>query len=442
MVSPPATTTSKAATLAIIVAALGYFVDIYDLILFGMVRKASLEGIGVCTNLVGDACKEALTDEGLFLLNMQMGGMLLGGILWGVLGDKKGRLSVLFGSITLYSLANIANGLVGDVPAMSNVNTYAVCRLIAGIGLAGELGAGITLVSELMGRHNRGIGTTIVAALGVSGGIVAGIIGGAFGPVVHWTTAYYIGGGLGLALLVLRIGVVESGMFASTLEKAHVARGNFFQLFTRKRLVRYLGIIMIGVPVWYVIGILFTLSPEIGAELGLSPPPNAARSLLFVYAGCSLGGVAAGLLSQKLKSRKRSLAIFLAFVAIMVVVYFTLGGVSENGFYAIALFGGLSTGYWAVFVSTAAELFGTNLRATAATTVPNFVRGSLVPVALVFYALKDSLGLVGAAIAVGIGTLAIAFAGLFMIHETFGVDLDFHEHDDPELPKATVTSEE
>jgi putative MFS transporter len=430
-------TAKRAATLAIIVAALGYFVDIYDLILFGMVRTASLEGIGVCDGLTEAACKNALENDGLFLLNMQMGGMLLGGILWGVIGDKKGRLSVLFGSITMYSLANIANGMVGDVEAMANVNTYAVCRLIAGIGLAGELGAGITLVSELMGRHERGVGTTIVAALGVSGGIVAGIVGGAFGPVVHWTTAYYIGGALGLALLALRIGVVESGMFAATLAKEKVARGNFFQLFTnRKRLIRYVGIILVGVPVWYVIGILFTLSPELGAELGLSPAPNAARSLLFVYAGCSLGGVAAGVLSQKLQSRKKSLGIFLGFCAVMIGVYFTLGGASHDGFYAIALFGGIATGYWAVFVSTAAELFGTNLRATAATTVPNFVRGSLVPVSLAYAAMKDSIGKVEAAIAVGVGCMAVAVTGLFLIHETFGIDLDFHEEDEAELPKA------
>ncbi len=431
--------TRKAATLAVIVAALGYFVDIYDLILFGMVRVESLKGIGVCQGLSEAACKTALTDEGVFLINMQMGGMLVGGILWGVIGDKKGRLSVLFGSITLYSLANIANGLVGDVDAMSNVDTYALCRLIAGIGLAGELGAGITLVSELMGKHERGTGTTIVAALGVSGGVVAGIFGGAFGHVVHWTTAYYIGGGLGLALLALRVGVVESGMFAATLAKSNVARGNFFQLFTnRKRLARYVGIIFIGVPVWYVIGLLFTLSPEIGAALGLSPAPNAARSLLFVYGGCSIGGVLSGVLSQKLRSRRKTFAIFLGAVAVMMVVYFTLGGSSGDWFYAIALFGGISTGYWAAFVSTAAELFGTNLRATAATTVPNFVRGSLVGVMFAFTALKTSIGLVEAAIVVGIGCMVLAVIGLFLIRETFGVDLDFYEEDEVVPPRAKV----
>ena len=243
-------------SLAVIVAALGYFVDIYDLILFGMVRTPSLKALGI----TGDA----LTTEGLYLLNMQMGGMLLGGILWGVIGDKRGRLSVLFGSIAMYSVANIANGTVDTLQG------YAICRLIAGIGLAGELGAGITLVSELMGKHNRGVGTTLVAALGVSGGVVAGLIGGAFpGVGVDWRTAYYIGGGMGLALLALRIGVVESGMFRETVKRTNVSRGNFFKLFTdRARLVRYVAIICVGVPVWYVIGILFLFSRELGGALG------------------------------------------------------------------------------------------------------------------------------------------------------------------------------
>lgn len=424
--------TQRAATLAVIVAALGYFVDIYDLILFGMVRVASVTDLLVSSGVT--PTKELITAKGLYLLNMQMGGMLVGGILWGILGDKRGRLSVLFGSITLYSLANIANGMCGSI------ESYAICRLIAGIGLAGELGAGITLVSELMGKHNRAWGTTIVAALGVLGGIAAGLIGGAFpGIGVGWRNAYYIGGGMGLALLLLRIGVVESGMFHTTRDKAHVARGDFFSLFTsRKRFVRYLSIIAVGIPVWYVIGILFTLAPELGGALGLSPAPKGATSLFFVYAGCSIGGMASGVLCHYLKSRKKTLGVFLVFVTIMITVYFTLGGMSLTGFYAIALFGGIATGYWAVFVSTAAELFGTNLRATVATTVPNFVRGSLVLVVMLFAELKERVGLLESAAAVGALTLVVAFAGLFGLHETFGVDLDYVEDDGVELPKVTA----
>lgn len=415
------------AALAVLVAALGYFVDIYDLILFGVVRTASLRDLGVTD-------PGQLTEQGLFLLNMQMAGMLAGGILWGVLGDKRGRLSVLFGSITMYSLANVANGMV------ETVDQYAVCRLIAGIGLAGELGAGITLVSELMGRTTRGLGTTIVAAFGLSGGVAAGLVGGAIpGVGVDWRTAYYIGGAGGLALLVLRIGVVESGLFAAAAADKQLARGNFFALFTdRRRLGRYLAIIAIGVPVWYVVGILFAFAPELGKALGLREPPVAATSLFLAYAGLSVGDLASGLLSHKLRSRRLALGIFLTATALVVIAYFAVGGTSLTAFYVLSVLGGVATGYWAVFVSTAAELFGTNLRATVATTVPNFVRGSLVLLAIGFSELRGPLGLIGAAIAVGVFALGVAFAGLAALRETYGVDLDFHERDgDPPATSGT-----
>lgn len=403
--------------LAVIVAALGYFVDIYDLILFGMVRVPSLKSLGVTD-------PDALRDQGIYLINMQMGGMLVGGVLWGVIGDKRGRLSVLFGSITLYSIANIANGLV------HSVDGYAAWRLLAGIGLAGELGAGITLVSELMDRESRGIGTTLVTALGVSGGIAAGLIGGAFPGVPHpdWRVAYFIGGGLGIALLLLRIGVVESGMFRAVARKREVSRGNFFKLFTdRKRLARYLAIILVGIPVWYVIGIAFTFSGDIGGALGLSPPPSPATTLFFCYGACTFGGMACGYLSQRLRSRRKTLGIFLGLTALALALYFTVGALSLAVFYALAFFGGFASGYWVVMVSTAAELFGTNLRATVATTVPNFVRGAVVPLTTAFRALIGGQGVVKAAIEVGAIALVLAVVGLWLLPETFGVDLDYHE---------------
>jgi len=359
---------NRVVTLAVAVAALGYFVDIYDLILFSTIRVASLKSLGVTE-------KTQLIEQGQHLLNWQMFGMLTGGVLWGVLGDKRGRLSVLFGSITLYSLANIANGMV------DSVESYAWCRLIAGIGLAGELGAGITLVSELMARDARGIGTTIVAAFGVSGGVMAGIIGGAIpGIGVDWRTAYYIGGGMGLTLLVLRIGVVESGMFASMATNKQLSRGNFFRLFTSaRRFGRYLAIIGVGVPVWYVIGILCTLAPELGPALGLSETPRAAMSVLLAYGGLTLGDLGSGLLSHRLRSRRTALGIFLAATAATVIGFFALGGTSLTMFYVMTALAGVAIGYWAVFVSTAAELFGTNLRATVATTVAFMFRATVPP---------------------------------------------------------------
>lgn len=406
----------RAVTLAVVVAALGYFVDVYDLILFGMVRTKSLQGLGITE-------KAELIDQGVYLFNMQMGGMLAGGVLWGVLGDKYGRLSVLFGSITMYSLANIANGFV------DSVDQYAACRLIAGIGLAGELGAGITLVSELMDRRTRGFGTTIVASFGLFGGVIAGLVGGAIPGVVdvNWRTAYFIGGGMGLALLVLRVGVVESGLFSAAKTK-QLSRGNFLHLFTDpRRFGRYLAIIGVGVPVWFAMGILFQFSPEIGGALGMAEPPRAPTALFFAYAGGTVGDLASGLLSQRLGSRRAALTVFLSLTAAAMVAYFTLGGLSLDGFYAIAFLTGVGVGYWAVFVSTAAELFGTNLRATVATTVPNFVRGSAVLLTIGFKELRDPIGLVWAAVVVGVFALGVAFAGLLSLRETFGVDLDFHE---------------
>jgi putative MFS transporter len=406
----------RAATLAVIVAALGYFVDIYDLVLFGAVRKASLVELGYTT-------PEALTEQGLFLVNCQMTGLLVGGILWGVLGDKRGRLSVLFGSIITYSLANLANGRV------DTIEQYAVCRVIAGIGLAGELGAGITLVSELMDKRRRGIATAIVAGFGLCGGIAAGIIGGGL-PMIsdgaYWRTAYYIGGGLGLALLVLRIGVVESGMFHAVRE-TKVARGNFFALFKGKRALRYLGLIAVGIPIWYVVGILIFFSDRIGAELGLATAPKPATALMLCYGGLAVGDIGSGLVSQWLGSRRRALWIFVAGTALSVAGTFTIGATSLTAFYVMCVVMGVFSGYWAVFVTVAAEQFGTNLRATVATTTPNFVRGSVVLLALGFEELMSPLGVVGSAIACGVFAVGLAVIGMFALRETFGVDLDYLE---------------
>ena len=394
----------------VIVAALGYFVDIYDLILFGVVRKPSLIELGVPAG--------EMADEGIFLLNMQMIGMLIGGVLWGVIADKKGRLSVLFASIITYSVANVVNGMVTDL------TQYAIVRFVAGVGLAGELGAGVTLVSEVMRKEARGWGTTIVAAVGICGGVVASLVGGE----VYWRTAYYIGGALGFALLILRIGVVESGMFKGMAARDDVRRGDFFHLFRdRRRAIRYLAVIAVGVPIWYAVGILITLSPELGTALGLPTAPSAPRAFLWNYFGLAVGDLASGALSQLLRSRRKALGVFLALTAASLVVYFTLGATSLDGFYASCFVMGIAIGYWAVFVTSASEQFGTNLRGTVATTSPNFVRGSVVPVTLAYKWLVPSLGMLTAAAVVGAATLVLAFVALLALHETFGKDLDYVE---------------
>ncbi len=408
------------------VAALGYFVDIYDLILFSVVRVPSLQGLGVTG--------PALLSDGIRIINFQMIGMLVGGILWGVLGDRRGRLSVLFGSIVLYSLANLANafpdriavllgGTAAPGPGLDSVEVYAWVRFVAGVGLAGELGAGITLVSESMRRETRGFGTTIVATVGICGAIVAVLVSW----VADWRTAYIIGGCLGLALLVLRLGVMESGMFAS-VRAQQVSRGNFFALFaTGARVRRYLSVILVGVPIWYVVGVLTTLAPELGRAMGMSPAPTAPKAVLAVYSGLILGDFGSGLLSQLMKSRKKVLLGFVLATAVGLAAYFTIGRLSLFAFYAVCVFLGVATGYWAVFVTVASEQFGTNIRATVTTTAPNFVRGSLVLVNLLFEALRGPLGVSGSALTVGAMTLVIALLSLLGLPETYGKDLDYVE---------------
>ena len=399
----------------VIVASLGYFVDIYDLVLFSIVRVKSLNGIGITE-------AAAVTNQGLYLLNMQMGGMLLGGILWGILGDKKGRLSVLFGSILLYSLANIANGFV------QNIDQYGWLRLIAGIGLAGELGAGITLVAETLPKEKRGYGTMIVASVGVSGAMVAYWVGDTFG----WRNAYFIGGGLGLALLLLRAGVFESGMFEET-KQTNVRRGNFLSLFTNgARLSKYIRCLLVGVPFWFLAGILITLAPEFGKVFKLQGPVTGGLSIFWCYFGLTLGDFTSGGLSQLIKSRMRTLQLFILASAVAVSVYlFGLHGASTTAFYACCFFVGYAGGFWALFVTVSAEEFGTNIRSTVATTAPNFARGALVLVTLVFKALKDhtSLGMVGAAAIIGSVLLLLAFISASTLPETYGKDLDYVEEE-------------
>lgn len=406
--SPPLN--RRAVALAVLVAALGYFVDIYDLILFSIVRVPSLTSIGVPP--------DQLLPRGLLLLNMQMTGMLIGGIAWGVLGDRRGRLSVLFGSIVMYSVANLLNAYVTTVPQ------YAALRLVAGIGLAGELGAGITLVSEIMPRETRGYATTVVAAVGICGAVVAVLVGDWF----DWRTAYIVGGVMGIALLLLRIGVQESGMFEQVKTLTH-ARGRFLQLFaTRERAFRYLACILIGVPIWYVVGILVTFSPEFGKAMGMTPPPSAGRAVMFCYMGLALGDLGSGWLSQWIRSRKNVLRLFIGMTALGVALYFAPWAKTLFAFYALCFYLGFATGYWAVFVTIASEHFGTNLRATATTTVPNFVRGAVVPLTSTFQALTPIVGLTSSGILVGACTLVIAMAAVALLHETYGRDLNFVEH--------------
>jgi MFS transporter, putative metabolite:H+ symporter len=398
-------------SIQVVVAALGYFVDIYDLLLFGIVRIPSLRSLGVA--------ESDLLSQGEFLLRSQMIGLLIGGIIWGIMGDKRGRLSVLFGSILLYSLANAANGFV------TSVNQYAVLRFIAGIGLAGELGAGITLVSESLPTRLRGYGTTLVASVGLMGAVFANFIAKQF----DWQIAYFIGGGLGLLLLIARVSVFESGVFLKLKEKEkHVQRGNFLQLFNNKeRFTKFMGCIFIGLPIWFVIGILITFSPEFAKALAITNGVIAGDAIMYSYIGLAVGDMASGFVSQALRSRKKVVRMYIMLTLAFFVLYLYMPIRTPTFFYFTCFLMGVGVGYWALFVTIAAEQFGTNLRSTVTTSVPNIIRGTVVPITYIFKEFREQIGVLNGALAVGILTVIVAIIALRAIDETFGRDLNFIE---------------
>jgi len=418
--TPPSTPTQQtsreiiAALLhpAVIVGALGYFVDIYDLILFAVVRIPSLKSLGYS----GDQ----LVTEGTWLINWQNGGMLLGGVIWGLLGDRLGRIKVLFGSIILYSLANIANGLV------YTLDGYTVCRFLAGLGLAGELGGCITLVSEVLPQAIRGYGTLTVSAIGVLGAVAAAYVG------LHcdWRNAYYIGGGLGLLLFLLRMCVAESGMFQHMKQGARPAfASQLLLLASPGRIGRYLCCILIGLPTWYVIGLLVLFSPEFAKALGTTGDIKAPIAVGFTYFGICVGSLASGSLSQYLRSRKIVLALFITATFLLINVFYFLDKPSPEFLYTLLFFIGVAVGYWAIFVTVAAEHFGTNMRATVATTVPNFSRGSVIPITMLFAYLKSQpqIGILHSGLALGWLVIVLAVIGWLGLRETFHDDLDYLE---------------
>ncbi|HAH32403.1 MAG TPA: MFS transporter [Elusimicrobia bacterium] len=395
--------------LTVLVASLGYFVDMFDLLLFPIVRQPSLSALGVAA--------QDQVRVGAYLLNWQMAGMLLGGILWGILGDKKGRLSTLFGSIALYSFANIANAYVQSIPA------YALWRFLAGLGLAGELGAAITLVSEILPKDLRGYGTALVAAVGVFGTVTAALVG----KYIPWRQAYLLGGFLGVALFFLRAGIRESLLFTN-LSHEGVKKGDFLSLFTHKeRLMRYARCILIGLPMWFIVGILVIFIPEFAPVLEVSGKVDPAIAVACCYSGITVGSLLSGFLSQIWGTRTKVIGLFMGMAFLGMVIILLGRGFTPLMIYAVMTWLGLASGYWAVFVTVAAEQFGTNLRATVATTVPNFVRGSVVLITNSFLLLKTSLGMLPGAWIVGLVCFALALTSLLGLKDTHGRDLDFVE---------------
>ena len=408
---PTSAKTNKNVIFIVIVASLGYFVDIYDLVIFSIVRIQSFNDIGIP--------ETEMRKGGEYVLNMQMGGLLLGGVIWGIIGDKFGRIKVLFGSILLYSFANMANAYV------NNINSYALVRFVAGIGLAGELGAGITLVSESMDKNKRGYGTMIVAVVGVIGAVVAFYIAEHF----DWRNAYLVGGGIGILLLALRIGTFESGLYKNTAAK-NIIKGRFSMLFTnRERFLRYLYCLLIGLPIWFVVGIFVTQAPEFGKALGATETLSAGKGIMFTYIGISLGDLLAGLLAQVTRSRKLAVFIFQVLIIISSVWYLSSTGITPQKLQWLSFFMGLAVGYWATFVTISSEQFGTNLRATVTTTAPNFVRGALIPSTFLFEFFVHKFNIITAGYIMIFLLSSIALFALTQLKESFDKDLNYLEEE-------------
>ncbi len=399
----------RATMITIFVAALGYFVDVFDLLLFSVVRIQSLKDLGVP--------EVDVLNTGIMLINVQMAGLLIGGLVWGVWGDKLGRVSVLFGSILLYSIANIANGFVHDV------QTYAVLRFIAGLGLAGELGAGVTLASELLPRQWRGLGTTFIASIGVAGAVFAVVVA----EITDWRTAYIIGGCMGLGLLVLRLQVRESTLFEAMTGKKEKSRGNLLMFLKPRILKKYLAVILVGAPLWGIVGLFITFTPEFARFFGMAEIPKAGTAVLFCYSGLVIGDMLSGLLSQILRSRKKAVGIFLGLTTLFTFLFIFGPHHSLETYYGTCLLLGIGTGYWAMFVQMGAEQFGTNIRATAATSIPNMVRGSVIFSTAAFRALIPYVGVGLAGLSVICGLLVVSFFALVSLKETFSADLDYLE---------------
>jgi MFS family permease len=406
------TQSHKLFNIVVIVAALGYFVDIYDLIIFGIVKNPSLMDLGLSNS-------NDLFNTGNFILSMQMAGMLIGGIVWGVLGDKKGRLSILFMTILLYSISNIANGFV------TSIQQYAWLRFIAGFGLSGEFGLGVTLVSEVMSKEKRGLGASIVSGIGILGAVLAFIVAERF----NWRTAYWAGGGLGLILLFLRIAVFESGMFEKT-KTQKVSKGNFLALFTNKnRFRKFLFCTLLALPTWYTVSVLTINAPSFAQDaLRITGTVKGSTSVMLHYIGAAIGSFLFGYLSMILKSRKKAIILATSSIAVLTAVYFSLFGASSTLFYAVLLLLGIPMGgLWAIFVAAASEQFGTNIRATVTTTAPNFVRGATILITFLLGSLTPVVGLWTSGVIVGIIFIGIALWSVFLTEETYGKDLDYLE---------------
>jgi putative MFS transporter len=394
------------------IAAFGYFVDLFDLVLYGAVRVDSLQSLGY-------QGKE-LFEVGANLLNIQMAGMLVGGIFWGILGDRRGRKEALFGSIFIYSLATFLNAYVHDFAG------YATLRFLAGIGLAGELGSAITLVSETLPQASRGLGSAFVAAVGFFGAAMASYTS----QHMSWQNAYRFGGALGVLLLLSRVSVKESILFLKThANNPNASFGSLGYLFSSGRRVKLMLLAFLaGVPIWYVAGILSYFAPEFAKELKTTGIVTAGTTIMMGYLGSIMGDIACGFLSQKLKSRKKAVLIFMILGGLIAIIHplFMVGG-SALSFYWVRFGIGFGNGFFAILIAWIAEMFGTNLRATLTSTLANLIRASVIPITFAFLHFNPTYGLLKTSAALGCFVFVLGIISVLNMPETFSRDLHYLE---------------
>jgi MFS family permease len=407
----PSTTAqySRKDILMISVAALGYFVDLYDMLIFSSERVEALGSIGVA--------KQKMGEVGLMLQNYQMLGLVIGGFLFGILADKFGRLRVLFASILLYSVANIGNAFVTNVPA------FAVARLIAGIGLAGELGVALSWISESLKPQQRTIATTIVSAFGLLGGVVAAIMATHF----HWQTSYMIGGIMGLVLLAFRVSLNESKLFEQTRQSS-AKKGNLFQLLSnKKQLKKFVLCVLSGAPAFVLLSIYVTLAPEFGAAFGITEQISVAHGIMVFLIVFAMSDVACGLLSKIMRKRKTPLLIFACLQILSIGYYLLVPPQTVEAFYFRCMLLGFSAGYWGILITNSLEQFGTNIRATVATSTPSLIRGMTIPASIFFTVVSKQTSLVTAGAIVGFSLVAISIVSILLLDDKFENDLNFME---------------
>jgi MFS transporter, putative metabolite:H+ symporter len=381
----------------------GYFIDIFDLVLFSTLRISSFEELKITDP----------TYWTVVFFNLQMTGILVGGIFWGKMADIKGRSWSFMGTILVFSIANIINGLT------SSLTVYGICRFIAGFGLAGEMGSGIALICEKVPDEKRSLYLGFVSSLGCIGAVLSGWLG----DIVYWRYLFIGSGFAGILLTLLRKNLLEPDLFRKTAT-LNIPRGQWKTLFqSPPDLIRFILLIFLGIPMWYIIGILWSFSTEMTSTIGLNIF-TSGQAILWGYVGVWMGDMLMPFVSQFLKSRIFTIQICLIMMLLGVIYLFQFQPHSLLSFQLTHIFLGFTIGYWAVYATLCGESFGTNIRALTSTSLPSLIRFSSIPMMIIYQYGRDENEL-NIALGMGLTVLCISMITTYFIKDTFQKDIDF-----------------